>query len=1592
MRVRKAEEANQVLPGLEPFVFDPGPQPSKEELAAQAERRVRHDKRLAEEFQNRKSDISDILQGCMDSIREQLEKGEEMCRKAHFPLLHPFDFSDLEALAAHDFTVNLHEDVVDRCLKQFVDNIFRLTWSHVNVENEVKAAALERYNEALQARMETLEHHLFDRARMLSNCRFAYFLEITHLRNQVYIKYRQGEKFEATEAYFFDPTEFLEEELRMQLNDKISLSCKVYHEKLQEMQRKVEDLEMRLETYASFDISKYEDLVTCLQLACNKHGNKAAVEALADLAPKEMKQWAEAYAQAQGMVPGSVELERRRLEEEVAALQRESEHMRKVIAKTREQYIEEQKARHEAEQDLDKLLRWQKDAEARLEAAGMRGTKNDDPPPPRIAPKHRASADLLDDSATTEELRKQLARLELELNKAKQKTEDAEKRAAEATSKIGKLQGEVKALASERDAANAAAASAAAAAGAARSRPDSAASIGRASKGESGRMDGKSTADLSTRATSEDLVDSPPGSRLKALQVLKEAAEMFGEEFTAAPAPKSQLRGSKTSGGGKGGGAAGAAAPAGRAGGTAGVGSGKTATAWAAADALAEASVGPDEGQPAGAAVAESKAASRPASAGGNTTAPAKSALQGAASSALGGGAKAMSSAVLRVMANLKQPVNVKRQDTQAEMEDYAEWASTALEKAKERIDLLQRQVVKAQNDADEAEARHLEEMAAAVTQAEQEARAAERRRAAKDAEKDRAARLKEEEEEEERRRKLRLKTETTIVEEVTHRRKKVTSGDGFDDSDAQTIITGFGEGGGFYLLELPPTEDEIAIEAELEDLNQCAQGNWMTTLEHIRGAQRPPHGTGSGYVSRGAFLRLFQGARQRLARHHELSQMVDNLKRAELDRVLQGVHFLMESDVPDEDAATRDAIFGRGFTHANLNGSVGLYFDKLVKRWDRYAGKVVSSLQANRNLIELGVHMGRRNFVPGGGAGGQWKVQCQEAYVGAGGGLMARQRKDFSPPRSPTYQGILQEGADGNDILSVNQMYGGVRPGVRDWISGTYSSGEEEDDDGRLSIYGRAVFPQVSEPGVQPESEAWRTFSMESQDPAKEHIVVGGRLVPRATPEGPTPRPSRGPTPRPSQQHDEGMAIGRRSRSPPREPRLHQLAKPPRAGSPPLADPRDLHVEGHSRSPSPTRRSEQATEAGGGGSVSAGPSLGGQGQLVGGLSVGSTLGSTVVAPNVWTRCSVRVSSKDPSQVVAMDASPPPQQGGSAAAGGKSGNAFSIKVSGTRVGPRSAAKSAAAAQKRAPSAEAPEAAEGTEENTDGAFADYSPSSLDEPQAEPAPGPFTGGVAGTTAWPTPKHGLVVGDAGAPLATGDLDRDIEKIRQKLNEARLGDRGPVPSWEYEQIEAQKTRAAGGRHTSHFVRPDSRGSSRAAEQQQQRPGQRASSAGAAGRVRALSRTTSGRFKVGTPGVATAAGGAAAGAGAAAADGSGAATAPVEKVQARPSTPQRVGSSAPVRASSPAGLRTTPFPPGTANSAPGLQPRGSSLAPAPRRGAKVSRPSSAASNRSSGALQHTPGAAAAGSTLSACPSTSARGRRQPPIRVSSLPAVGGGR
>eukprot|EP00439_Symbiodinium_sp_Y106_P015427 s8175_g2.t1 len=319
-----SRNAPTVTYGLEPFVFDPGPQPtqagfiarshviasrsSQEELANDAERRVRQDKRFREALRRQKAAITAILQGCFEKVNGQLERGEAVCQKAHFPLLHPVEFEDLEAFARHDhFVLDLRIDKVDEALQTLVSCLFGAVWTNVHVDSrlsEGENALLGKRHESQRSRTvqpgpSRKDDELWlqlgqsdDRSRQLSNCRYAYFLEITHLRNQLYIKHQEGdENFEPVEAYFFDPTEYLEEdgELRQQLNDKITLSVKVYSDKLRICQRRIADLELQLETVEALSRSREDDSAdNCIQFACNKHGSQNVIDSLARLADKDI--------------------------------------------------------------------------------------------------------------------------------------------------------------------------------------------------------------------------------------------------------------------------------------------------------------------------------------------------------------------------------------------------------------------------------------------------------------------------------------------------------------------------------------------------------------------------------------------------------------------------------------------------------------------------------------------------------------------------------------------------------------------------------------------------------------------------------------------------------------------------------------------------------------------------------------------------------------------------------------------------------------------------------------------------------------------------------------------------------------------------------------------------------------------------------------------------------------------------------------------------------------------------------------------------------------------------------------------------------
>eukprot|EP00927_Polykrikos_kofoidii_P045044 TRINITY_DN38902_c0_g1_i1.p1 TRINITY_DN38902_c0_g1~~TRINITY_DN38902_c0_g1_i1.p1 ORF type:complete len:445 (-),score=94.17 TRINITY_DN38902_c0_g1_i1:143-1315(-) len=86
---------------------------------------------------------------------------------------------------------------------------------------------------------------------------------------------------------------------------------------------------------------------------------------------------------------------------------------------------------------------------------------------------------------------------------------------------------------------------------------------------------------------------------------------------------------------------------------------------------------------------------------------------------------------------------------------------------------------------------------------------------------------------------------------------------------------------------------------------------------------------------------------------------------------------------------------------------------------------------------------------------------------------------------------------------------------------------------------------------------------------------------------------------------------------------------------------------------------------------------------------------------------------------------------------------------------------------------------------------------------------------------------------------VERALERERRRL--CAGPDLGPLPTWEFERLEASKSRPVGGRHTSTLVRPESRGRSASGSTGGPSEAQHRRQASAASRVRGLSRTASG-------------------------------------------------------------------------------------------------------------------------------------------------------
>ena len=171
-------------------------------------------------------------------------------------------------------------------------------------------------------------------------------------------------------------------------------------------------------------------------------------------------------------------------------------------------------------------------------------------------------------------------------------------------------------------------------------------------------------------------------------------------------------------------------------------------------------------------------------------------------------------------------------------------------------------------------------------------------------------------------------------------------------------------------MMEYPSHEGLLAVEMELEDMTSCALSSWATTLDRIRASRRPPHGYGSGFVRANTVTRLFRGGMQRVNRLEELIKMSQTLQRSELEKVLSGVNLLQESTLPDHSVHARSFLFGKGFSIKNLREKQGKDFQDMVNSWSNNLKGLVGVImeygtEENERSIELGVHNGRRIFVP---------------------------------------------------------------------------------------------------------------------------------------------------------------------------------------------------------------------------------------------------------------------------------------------------------------------------------------------------------------------------------------------------------------------------------------------------------------------------------------------------------------------------------------------------------------------------------------------------------------------------------------------------
>lgn len=942
MGVTRGWEASEKTSyGLVPFVFDPGEVKTQETLVKEAQQRIQSDKLLKKILGKGKGDLVRILQDCLDKVNDQLERGEDICRKAHFPLLHPFNFEDLEALAQHDFSIDIHADVVDKLLKDLVSEFLAIVWNNVAVEDVSKARMLERYNEALKERMETLEYHLIDRSKQLSNCRFAYFLEISHLRNQVYIKGIEGENFEPVEAYFFDPTDHLEEELRLQLNEKITMSVRLYHDKLMTAQRRIEDLEMQLETAGGAwrAEKKHRDkLSDSIEQLVADHKTKRILDELNKQEEREVKAWCTAWAEkhgfskdeASGQEGGETRCEKRQHEIDM-------ERLREALSKSQESLDEEREARRVLAEEMEEMKKMR-------DGAGAHG------------PDSKSQDEI-------EFLKKKISELRTESEKASQRAAAAEQE-----------------LSAQSQAA------------------------------ESSRLA------LSQLQTQYDrLEQSAKDDAGKAPLVISS----MGRKDTGRDSTRSDDSG--------------------------GAGKGKHP--------------GYDEGLAALEGLhrqyLDRRSTNTPTSFGRLGNIAGIGLTSEDASPQSGVSDKSRSEKISAILGD----IDLSDEDLQnaipegsSNIHDYVQWTKALMEKKDMLLQNIEARLLDLSSEVDR------QVSLAADERLRSEKAEAEATRLAEEAAQSHAARAAAEK----------------AAAGHNADKSKLSDASKDDGQGAQTQITG-SWGGGFYLLDFPPADAQVAMETELEDLNRCGLMNWEATTATVTSCQRPPLGYGSGFCPRSTFIRLFEGTRGRISRMDQLIQMAEHLKRAELLRVLRGMHQLMESTEPNEDVQLREAIFGRGISeNALVAAKTGTELMQISHKWCSHAARVSNILLQRTDDIELGVHLGRRTFMVGGGG------SMRPCGGAAGGGLAARERKDFSPSRQALWPWVLDQEDEVHQLQGLsNAVY--LSPRSRAWEMG-----------GELSLEGQEI-PLVNLDG--------NTYGMAGFDSRHgPYITVAGRLMPRGS------------------------------------------------------------------------------------------------------------------------------------------------------------------------------------------------------------------------------------------------------------------------------------------------------------------------------------------------------------------------------------------------------------------------------------------------------------------------------------------------------------